>query len=53
MLSLRGLYRGLLPGFVGVSHGAVQFMVYEEMKRTLEASKTSSLVEKEDFFFLV
>lgn len=27
-----GLYRGFLPGVFGISHGAVQFMVYEEMK---------------------
>lgn len=29
---LRGLYRGFVPGMFGVSHGALQFMVYEEMK---------------------
>ncbi|CAG9772431.1 unnamed protein product [Ceutorhynchus assimilis] len=29
---IRGYYRGLVPGIFGVSHGAVQFMVYEEMK---------------------
>lgn len=29
---LRGYYKGLVPGIFGVSHGAVQFMVYEEMK---------------------
>lgn len=29
---LKGLYRGFLPGVLGVSHTAVQFMVYDEMK---------------------
>lgn len=29
---VKGLYRGFVPGMFGVSHGAVQFMVYEEMK---------------------
>jgi len=30
---VRGLYRGYLPGIVGISHGVVQFVCYEEMKK--------------------
>ncbi|KAL8746809.1 MAG: hypothetical protein Q9190_001214 [Brigantiaea leucoxantha] len=29
---LRGFYRGLTPSLFGVTHGALQFMVYEQLK---------------------
>ncbi|XP_044741427.1 mitochondrial folate transporter/carrier [Chrysoperla carnea] len=29
---VRGLYKGFVPGMFGVTHGALQFMTYEEMK---------------------
>lgn len=44
-----GLYRGLLPSLFGVSHGALQFMAYEQMK--VYRTKRTSLGNM-DFFVI-
>lgn len=38
---VRGLYRGLTPALLLVSHGMVQFAVYEELKVALQAREST------------
>ena len=41
-----GLYRGLIPSLFGVSHGAVQFALYELLKQTNRSRKKEEGDEK-------
>lgn len=43
---IRGYYKGFLPGLFGVSHGAIQFMVYEELKNAYNQYKGTVITSK-------
>ena len=42
----KGLYKGFVPGIWGVSHGAIQFMAYEELKNAYNVYKKQSVDTK-------
>lgn len=43
---LRGYYKGFVPGLFGVSHGAIQFMTYEELKNSYNKYKKVPITTK-------
>ncbi|XP_043544373.1 mitochondrial folate transporter/carrier-like [Chiloscyllium plagiosum] len=43
---VRGLYKGFVPGLFGTSHGALQFMAYEELKKEYSFHKNVAVDAK-------
>ncbi len=43
---VKGLYKGYIPGLFGTSHGAIQFMLYEEFKKKYADYKSISIDTK-------
>lgn len=48
----RGFYRGLLPSLFGVSHGAIQFMAYEQLKNRRRGQVSGDELSNFDYLTL-
>jgi solute carrier family 25 folate transporter 32 len=40
---LKGYYKGIIPAFFGVTHGALQFMSYEYLKQKYTRKMVESI----------
>lgn len=50
----KGFYRGLVPSLFGASHGAIQFMAYEQLKQyqASRTGKSDGTLSSVDFLWL-
>lgn len=49
---ISGFYRGLIPSLFGVSHGALQFMAYEQLKKARQESIGRHELSATDYLML-
>ena len=49
---IKGFYRGLVPSLLGVSHGALQFMAYEQLKKYRASSTEKKELSAGDYLVL-
>jgi solute carrier family 25 (mitochondrial folate transporter), member 32 len=48
----KGFWRGLLPSLFGISHGAVQFATYEQLKNYRRQQRNSQTLSNVDYLLL-
>ena len=50
---IKGLYKGVVPSLLGVSHGAIQLLAYEKFKAAFRAHKgADNLVSSASLFYI-
>eukprot|EP00055_Hartaetosiga_balthica_P000894 m.137723 g.137723 ORF g.137723 m.137723 type:complete len:336 (+) comp12231_c0_seq1:179-1186(+) len=46
---IRGFYKGVLPGILGTTHGGIQFMVYEALKKKFQVDPSQTQLKTVEY----